>query len=309
MAPIKTSLLFVCLISALILPTQGFAAAKGKTWGVSPFLGAHNPSLKKLTGGEFVAPMPGRGRLELQGSGDNIEFDYIIDNTLSSENWSANGGVEFLLLLNGKNTLLFGFSVWESASQSSVITEIPFQGVLTPTNYQRSGDISYFEFALGWKRQLFQRPKKYNVHSRLLLRELFDVDYKEEFVFSFQGGANQSFKRVLSTESQATGIVLLELGMGVEFYLYDWLSLGVDASYSFSPKSYKLGNASRKDNIQQNDNIQFKLPAILDRNGNLRYLANAAPFDSNPAYEEDNYRTLKLDFSGWRSLFRVNFYF
>jgi len=180
---------------------------------------------------------------------------------------------------------------------------------LTPTNYQRSGDISYFEFALGWKRKLFQRPKKYNIHSRLLLRELFDVDYKEEFVFSFQSNTSQPFKRVVVTESQATGILLLELGMGMEFYLYDWLSLGLDASYSFSPGTYKLGNANRKEDIQPNDNIQFKLPAILDRNGNLRYLSNAAPFDNNSNYEDENYSTLKLDFGGWRGLFRVNFYF
>jgi len=287
----------------------GMAVANGISWGVSPYLGLNNPSLEKLTGAEFAAPMPGRGRLELQGAGDNVEFDFIIDNTLSAQDWGTNGGVEFQLLFNEKNTLLFGFSVWESAAQSSVITDIPFQGKLTPTNYRRSGNISYFEFSLGWKRKLFQRPKKYNIHSRLLLRELFDVDYKEEFVFSFQGEGGQSFKRVVITESQATGVLLLEMGLGVEFYLYDWLSLGADASYGFSMQTYKLGNASRKDDLQPNDNIRFKLPAILDRDGNLRYLVNPAPFDADPSYEDDNYRSLGLDFSGWRGLLRINFYF
>ncbi len=253
--------------------------------------------------------MPGRGRLELQGTGDNIDFDFIIDNTLSSQDWGTNGGVEFQLLFNERNTLLFGFSVWESTAQSSVITDIPFQGRLTPTNYQRSGDLSYFGFSLGWKRKLFQRPKRYNIHSRLLLRELFDIDYKEEFVFAFQGEDNQSFKRLVITESQATGVLLLELGLGAEFYLYDWLSLGVDAGYGFSMQTYKLGNASRKDDLQPNDNIRFKLPAILDSDGNLRYLVNPAPFDTDPSYEDENYRSLALDFSGWRGVFRINFYF
>ncbi len=82
---------------------QSFAAAKRLSWGVSPFLGAHNPSLKKLTGGEYSAPMPGRGRLELPVTGDNINFDFIIDNTLSSDDWGANSGVEFQWLLNDHN--------------------------------------------------------------------------------------------------------------------------------------------------------------------------------------------------------------
>ncbi len=292
-----------------MLLAPGMAAGDGITWGVSPYLGLHNPSLKQLTGGEFAAPMPGRGRLELQGTGDNIDFDFLIDNTLSAQDWSTNGGVEFQLVFNEKNTLLFGFSVWQSTARSSVITDIPFQGRLTPTSYQRSGDISYFEYSLGWKHKLFQRPRKYNIHSRLLLRELFDIDFKEEFVFAFQGQGGQSFKRVVIIESQATGVLLLELGLGMEYYLYDWLSLGLDAGYGFSLQTYRLGNASRKSDLQPNDNIRFKLPSIQDAGGNIQYLANPAPFDPDPSYEAENYRPLALDFSGWRGLFRINFYF
>ncbi len=299
----------VLIIAWLVWAGAASAAVQGKRWSVSPIIGISSPRLKNLNDGEFAAPLPGQGRLTLPGSGDNINSNFIIDNTLEPIDWGTDAGVEFQLQVGAKDALLFGFSVWEGGSTSSVFTEIPFQGELTPTVYERSGKISYFEYYLGWKRDLFRRPRKYNVYSKLSLRELFDIDYKEEFVFAFQGGPSESFKRVIVTESQATGVLMLELAMGFEYFLADWVSLGVDAGYSFGFSKFKLGDASKKDDIQGNDNIRFKLPSILGANGKLQYLATPAPFDDDPSYEQNFYRPLKLDFNGWRSLFRVNFYF
>ncbi len=272
-------------------------------------LGINSPGLELLNYGEFEAPLPGQGRLTLPGTGENIDFNFIIENDLEPIDWGTNAGVEFQLLLNDKNAFLFGFSVWEGGGKSTVITEIPFQGNLTRTAYERSGDISYFEYYLGLKRNFMIRPGKFNIYWKFLLREIFDIDYKEEFVFAFQGGPDESFKRVIVIESQATGVLMLELALGAEYFIYDWISLGMDAGYSYGLSSFRLGNASRKDDIQANDNIRFKLPSILGPDGTLKYLTEAAPFSDDPAYEEDFYRPMNLKFDGWRVLFRVNFYF
>ncbi len=296
------------ILVVLLLPGMVQAAQK-KRWSVSPMLGVEGPRLRLLNDGEFRAPLPGRGRLTLEGTGDNINFDFIVDNRLDPVDWGSTVGLEFQLLLSQRNSLLFGFSVWEGSSTSSVNAEIPFQGVLTPTIYKRTGKVSYFEYYVGWKRNLLVRPRKYNIYSRLSLRELFDVDYKEKFVFSFQGGPSESFKRVIVTESQATGILLLELGLGAEYFISDWVSIGGDAGYSLGFSKFELGDASKRDDLQANDNIQFKLPAILDNKGKLQYLSNAAAFSDDPSYEANNYRPLKLEFDGWRAFLRVNFYF
>jgi len=300
---------WLLLSSLLLLQTVSHAARNAKTWGFSPLLGINRPQLKLLNHGEFSAGLPGRGRLTLQNTGENADFDFIIDNTLPAIDWGSNAGIEFQLLVSKKNALLFGFSVWEGTARSRVATEIPFQGVLTPTTYERTGRISYFEYYLGWRHDFFQLPRKFNLYTKFALRELFDIDYKEDFSFNFQNGANNSFKRLVVIESQATGALMFELGLGFEYFLYDWISVGMDAGYSFSSRRFRLGDANKKDDFQPNDNLRFKLPSIRDSSGNLKYLKNVAPFDSDPSFETRNYRDLKLKFDGWRSLLRVNFYF
>lgn len=300
------SMLMVMLIAS---PQTARGAEKAKRWSVAPVLGINSPQLKLLNQGEFKSPLPGQGRLTLPGTGDNIDFNFIIENDLEPIDWGTNAGVEFQLLLDAQYSLLLGFSVWEGGGKSTVSTEIPFQGRLTPTLYERSGDVSYFEYYVGLRRNFITRPRKFNLYGKLLLRELFDIDYKEEFVFAFQGGPNESFKRIIVIESQATGVLMLELALGAEYFIHDWISLGVDTGYSYGFSKFKLGDASRKDDIQANDNIRFKLPSILDADGKLKYLTEAAPFSDDPSYEDSFYRPLELKFDGWRVLFKVNFYF
>ena len=302
-------ILWLLPLSLLLLPEVSHAARNGKTWGLTPLLGINRPQLKLLNHGEFIAGLPGRGRLTTQSTGENIDFDFIINNRLPAIDRGTNGGLEFQLLVSKKSALLFGFSVWEGTARSRVATAIPFQGVLTPTIYQRTGRISYFEYYLGWRHDFYHRPRKFNLYTKFILRELFDIDYKEDFSFDFKNDGNTSFKRLVVIESQATGALMFELGVGFEYFLYDWISIGMDAGYSFSNRRFTLGDANKKDDFQADDNLQFKLPSILDSNGKLRYLKNAAPFDTDPSYNQKNYRDLKLSFTGWRSFLRFNFYF
>lgn len=276
-----------------------------KRWSVSPLLGVHSPQMTLLNEGEFKAPLPGEGRIVFEETGDSVIFDFIIENSLPSIDYGTEAGVEFGLLLSERDSLLFGASVWEGASTSTVQTEIPFQGSLTPVGYERSANISYFQYFLGWRRVLMSKPDKFNFYSRLTLHEVFDVDYKEDLVFGFQGEGAQPFKRFIVMESQATGLFMVQFGLGGEYYLRDWFSLGMDLGYTVSARKFTLGNATLKTDVQSEDNLDFKTPVRVDEQGELQYLAEATSFND----EDVTYEALELGFDGWRALFRVNMYF
>lgn len=282
-----------------------WAQEEPKRWSVSPMVGVHSPKLTLLNEGEFKAPLPGRGRLVFEDTGDNVNFEFVIENSLPTIDYGTEAGVEFGLLLSDRDALVFGASVWEGVSTATVQTEIPFQGTLTPVGYERSGRISYFQYFLGWRRILLNKPGKFNLYGRLTLHEVFDVDYKEDLVFGFQGEAGQPFKRFIVMESQATGLFMGQIGLGGEYFLRDWFSLGLDVGYTISARKFRLGNATLKTDVQPEDNLNFKTPVQIDQQGELRYLAEATSF----ADEDVTYRDLKLGFDGWRALFRINMYF
>lgn len=286
----------------LCLSWSAAVTAAEKRWSISPTIGVHSPRLTALNHGEFKAPMTGRGQLIFEGADVGESFDFIFENPLQEMKFGTEAGIEFGLALNERNTFFFGASVWESGSTASVRTELPFQGTLTPAGYERSARMSYFQYFLGWQRTLLSEARKFRLHSRVSLHEVFDVDYKEDLVFGFQSGEG-SFKRLIVMESQATGHFMMQLGLGGEYFLTNWLSVGADLGYTASLKKFKLGNATLTTDIQVEDNLNFRTPARLDENQRLTYLAEVR------SYDDVTYRDMELGFDGWRFAFRANLYF
>lgn len=278
------------------------APADGIGWTVSPVLGVHRPELRALNQGEFRAPLPGRGRLipDAEGSGEN--FDFVIDNPLPELSSGAEAGLEIGLVLDERNTFFFGASVWEDGSASAVRTEMPFQGTMTRVGYERTGRVSYFQYFLGWQRTLLSEARRYRLYGRVALHEMFDIDYREELVFGFDAGA-ETFKRIIVMESQATGLLAAQLGIGGEYFLASWLSIGGDLGYTKSLRRFELGSASLSTDIQAEDNLNFRTPAQVNAQGRLTYLAEAA------SYSDATYRAMVLGFDGWRAALRVNLHF
>jgi len=212
------------LLTVLMVASPA-AAADEPAWGVTPMLGLYRPSLKELNKGEFKAPLPGRGRIIFPDTGVNIDFDFMIENPLSSLRFGAEAGLSFHYALDPRHALLFGFGSWEATSTSTITTEIPFQGALTPTLYERSGNISYFQYFVGWRwTMLNQGP--YRVHLITTLHELFDTDYKETLAFAFQSGQAAGFKRLVTMHSQATGGEMIRLGLAADYQFTSRFSLG-----------------------------------------------------------------------------------
>ena len=291
-------------VTLLLSPAAVLAdEAAAKRFSVSPLLGVYSPTLRQLNKGEFKAPLPVRGRIVFQSTGENVNYDLVVNNTLPDIDYGTEAGVEFKLVLTRRDALVFGASSWEGVATSVMQTELPFQGVLSPAVYERSGRFSYFQYYLGWERVLFEPTARMRVHGRLMLHEVFDIDYKEDLVFAFEGGPAETFKRLIVMESQATGVQMLQVGLGAEYQVRDWLSFAFDAGYAFNPRSFHLGNARLKTDIQPDDNIDMKLPAQVDSSGTLYYLSTAN------SYDDVAYSKMELSLNGWRALFRVNFYF
>lgn len=297
----RSSLIGLIGVVILALSTQP-ALAVDKRWIVSPLLGVHSPKLSALNHGEFKAPTPGLGRIILDAGEAGQDFEFIFTNALPEMKFGTEAGIELGYILDDRNTVFIGASAWESGSSSTLRTEIPFQGSLTPVGFERSARMSYFQYFLGWQRTLLSEAKKFKLHGRLAMHQVFDIDYKEDMVFGFDTGT-ETFKRIIVMESQATGHLMMQLGLGGEYFLTNWLSLGADLGYTASLRKFKLGNATLSTDVQPEDNLNFRTPAQLDAEQRLTYLAEAR------SYNDVTYRDMELSFDGWRMLFRANLYF
>ncbi len=290
------------VLSLLAPPVWADHGDDDKQWSVSPMLGLFSPRLELLNDGEFKAPLPGQGRIILPDSGVNVDFEFVVENPLPSIRHGTDAGIEFAYLVDDDHALFLGMSSWEASSTSVVATELPFQGVLSTTLYERSGTVSYNQFYLGWRWRLWHRDRL-SVHGLLSLHELYDIDLKEDMVFAFQSGPAATFKRLIVIQSQATGAQLIRLGVGIDYRLYQGLSLGLDMGYFGSYRRFLLGNASLDTDIQDQDILSFRLPAIQDPAGRIEYLAATNGFNDN------RYESLRLDFAGWNLMFRATLRF
>lgn len=271
--------------------------AQDWVWSVAPLLGVYSPNLGDLNQGEFLAPLPGTGNIVIDQEA-GTPYSFVIQNPLPEIRFATEAGIELQLQLDKKNSLLFGIGSWEGVSTSTIKTEMPFQGALSQLIYERSGRISATQYFLGWRRNIITEGKR-RLYLRLTLNEFIDVDYRENLVFVFLSGPASGFKRVVVIESQATGILMFQLGMGGEVFVRDWLALGFDLGYLRELGSSTLGNANLIDDFQSGDNLDLVLPARVGADGRLEYLAA----------DGQNYRELKINFDGWRALLRINFYF
>ncbi len=273
-------------------------------WSVSPILGVHSPDLGLINDKVLGANLPVTGELLLQDEGGPRQVRYDVDNPLPRIKYGAEAGVEFRMELDQRNHFVIGLSSWEGGSTARVRTTLPFQSRLTETVYRRRASIAYLQYYLGWRRDLIKKHKKYSIYSRLLLNEVFDIDFRESFVFEFTDTSNDgtTFKRISRLETQATGHLMLQPAIGGEFFLREWLSIGVDLGYAFGLNKFELGNANVSDDFQAQDTVSLQYPtgALSDGSQKLGYLADA---------QDDEYKKMELDMNGWRALFKINIYY
>jgi len=147
------------------------------------------------------------------------------------------------------------------------------------------------------------------------LHELFDIDYREDYVFRFTETPIPDLlgvRRDLVLTAQTAALFAAQLGMGVEWMLRDWLSLGLEAGYLLSDQDFQLRDVKILDDFADNDQIDRSgLPGRALPNRRLGYLLPGTSAEDlrDPAQRARFYRQINLRFDGWRAGLKMTLYF
>ncbi len=292
-------LLLLLLVSMVSLPAM---AASDKSLGVGIYLGVHRPALEDLNDHEFKSSIGGFATL-FAGSGNNLQIPLNYQNPLPALEMGANGGLEFQWRLNDDYAFLFGGGNWEATSRAVAAGGLYVQGDPADVISERVAKLSYNEFYFGLKRNVVDIDSKYKLYYQLTLNEVFDIDFREDMVFLFTAGKAAGVKKTIILQSQATGLLMLQPGFGMDYFFDDWLSVGVETSYVIGLKRPTLRDGTSGTNFLPTDNLTFWLPQRVDAaSGNLGYLRQ----DFKTI---EDYSTIRLNFDGWKLLFKMNIYF
>lgn len=287
-------------------------------WSLSPVLGLHAPSLGDLNDSAINAPMIGTGTTCPAGNPECGETEQVnqsihLVNSPEAIGANANAGIEFQWIQSEKHVFLMGYSTWEGATSSTIMTRMPIQKQTWDVEYIRRDSVSYNEFYFGWKYSLFLQPTKYRVYSRISLNEVFDIDVSDEHVFTVQGGELDGVKRIFKGKGQTTGILMMQLGLGGEYFLKKNISVGAEAGYKYSERPFTFKDTSFDSNIAAGDNVSLVPP--------VRPAFQGAPLGYLPADLDPNTDWTKSDasrvpvsgmhvsFDGWALAFRVTIYY
>lgn len=314
---IKAAKTLFCL---LVLPLSSVVNGQDYQWSVSPILGMHKPDLKDINDNAIKAPIIGTGTS--RGEPDTPQADVSFSIPLGFENdldpigWNANAGLEFQWKQSSKNYFLMGVSTWEGYSLGRTTGELPIQGDLYDVIYDRRIKISYNEFYFGLKHVFFDVPNRYRFYGRISLNELYDIDYREEHVFSIDdaGGDLDGVKRILLVNGQITGIAGVQFGAGGEYYLKKNLSIAAEASFLLTEGDFQFTNARSSSDTQLGDDFTLSLPVSRDGvNDPLSYLEPDTVAASNWVDGENNphpgYSPMNVNFDGWKASVRITLYY
>jgi len=304
----RASFLFISYLAGILARCDvAYAKQDEYQWSFSPILGIHAPNLTALNAGVFRAPLLYEADL-LNGDTPTRITNQFFRNPLPSINYAPLAGVEFQWKLDKENALLIGGSTWQGASESTINGMFPVQGFEANVTNSRRATLSYNEFYLGWKHNAISVPDKYNLYFRLSLHEIFDIGYREDWVFLYLDGPAATFKKIFVIDSKATGVLMLQPGVGGEVFFKKWLSLGFEANYSYGLSKFTFRNNNIERDFLPTDGVFMNTPVrprpavsgVSDPEaGNLEYQAE----------DGSGYQRLRLSFNGWKALLKINIYY
>ncbi len=318
-----------CLWALLAVLAAPPAQADETRWSFSFILGAHVTEMKDLNQGLYNSPFEGSAQVLIREGGNNTGgdgevidqneteiMDYRFGNPLPDDRAATLAGVEFAWHPNDRHAFFIGISTWERTSINITTGNLPLQQyfINNVVNSRRSGTVSFTEYNLGWRYNFFRRPK-FRLYSALSVHEIFDIDYKERWVFLFADSPIEDLvgvRRDMVMEAQTASLFMGGVGLGAEWFLRDWISLGFEGSYLISQDDFTLRHIKQRDDFISGDEIfRNGMPFRQMSDGTLGYLRkDARPEDlEDPDTRESFYEAMKLNFDGWRLLFRVNFYY
>ena len=316
------------VVLSLLLSVSQASAEGNKNWSLSMLLGGHFPDMKQLSDDLYKAPFYYRAEVitsegQLTGqTGDQVDqnitetSNYQFDNYTPPVSMAAVAGLEIQWHPNDRHSLSFGSSTMEADSINQVTGNLALEGrrITNIVLSDRRDKISYTEYSIGWRYNFWRKPK-FRMYSKISAHEVFDIDFREDYVFRFvdtQIDGLQDIRRVTVVEAQTASLFMGEVGVGAEWFLRDWLSLGVEGGYLVGQKKFKLYDVTTRNDFLDSDNVTLiGLPYIKMSNGTLGYMipGTTASDVQDPTTREKYYRPLRLGFDGWRVGFRVTLYY
>lgn len=291
---------FILACCLVLLVSPSYAALGDQRFSISVALGVHRPALEDLNQGEFKSPLSGLATMVDFETDETSQQQIYFPNTLPELGFGGNAALELQWTLSEKYVFIFGASTWEGGSSSIRAGALAIQGVDSDVINVRSASLTYNEYYFGLRVNVISLPRRYKVFYRFTLNEIFDIDYRENLQFFYQNGPAEGVNKSIILETQATGVLALQLGIGGEYFLNKWLSIGVDASYLMGLKRAHLQEAREpRKNFLFSDNLSLWLPQrISPETGNLEYL-------SEEAANSNDYKPIKLNFDGWKIMIRM----
>lgn len=326
----KTSAGKSCLVlgGLLLLATSpAVMAADDSRWSVSFSIGGHLPGLEDLNEGLYQSAFIGTSTVLVRegssgGSTDGEDVNetetipFRFDNPLPETTVGPIGAIEIAWHANDRHSFIFGFGSMESVTTNTTLGNLPVQQffVSNVVEGERRGKISFTEYMLGWRYAMVKRDK-FQLYSRLSIHEAFDIDYREEWTFLFIESPIQDLvgvRRNMVAEAESASLFMGQLGIGGEWFLTDWFSLGIEGGYMLGEREFTLRQVNLRDDFTAGDALnRLGLPYRQMPDGTLGYLnPNATVEDvEDAATRDDAYTPIRLGFDGWRLGFRISIYF
>ena len=300
MQRLKKKLGYLLIVFLSVYSIQGQSAPEDEHWTVSIQFGAHAPNLQSLQK-LYQAPTIGIGTIEnVDEIGNNVTEQFTIASPLTGSSAGGKTALTFLWNANASHSIIFGLGSWEATAFGVSTINIPIQGQLRELFYERRAKFSYTEFSAGW-RYNFMQLGKFNFYSRLSFHEIFDLDYRDDTVFTFfEPNGDVSFRRIIVMEAQTGALLMGEAGVGVEWRLSKWFGLGIESTYLKAERSVQLRGMDTR-GIGTIESIQNGLPYGNRSDGTVGYLAQPNAEDSDARYQP-----LNIDMSGLQILFSIN---
>lgn len=311
--------LFLCAASPA-------AFAIDERWSVSFGFGGLLPSLDALNDGLFDSPLLGTATILIReggtgsGGGDDANETEVIpwryDSPLPDVDIAPHGSIELMWHANERHAFIFGFGAMEAVATDRTRGSIPLQQYFASNivDGERRGKISFTEYTLGWRYTILSRAN-FRLYGRLSLHEVYDIDYREDFVFLFTESPILDLvgvRRNMVVEAQTSSVFMGQIGLGGEWFLQDWLSVSLEGGYLVGESDFSLRDVEIRDDFQAGDSLsRTGMPFRRMPDGTLGYLLPGATVDelADPEVREGFYRPIRLGFDGWRAVVKLNIYF
>lgn len=306
-------LLLWCIPVVLVSSSSAWAKMGDPGWIFSPTVGVARPNLEPLFQDVFRAPFVGASTIvtdlpeDVQGASAYPREEFFFENELKPVEIAPEAGLEFRRSFGTLSDFVIGVSTWEISSIGRTVVTLPLQGLRNNiADYERRAKFSYTQYYLGWRRYFHERTRTYNIYFDLGLHEFFDIDYKETHVFSFapvaEGGnpdGPAGFKRIAVYQSQSTGLLLMQFGLGVERLFAERFSLGLEGDFALSVKNGTLRGLSQRSDFNDGDRLSSAPTPIDVQNNEI-----VALLPDGKTREK-----VKLTLDGWRLMAKFNIAF